>query len=80
MNVDIAIKGDTDIEVIKHRIYEVRGLRLRSQFVTSSLGMANIENHTQFAVKNFDRKTILIIVLEEMGNRKQLKQLNVIKQ
>ncbi len=28
MAADIAIKGTADIEVIKHRIYEVRGLRV----------------------------------------------------
>ena len=28
MNEDIIIKGNTDIEVIKHRIYEVRGMRV----------------------------------------------------
>lgn len=28
MSMDIAIKGNTDTEVIKHRIYEVRGLRV----------------------------------------------------
>ena len=56
MAADIAIKGTADIEAIKHRIHEVRGLRLKSQIVTSSLEMANIENNTQFAVKNFDRK------------------------
>ena len=44
MTADIAIKGTADIEVIKHRIYEVRGLNLKSQTVTSSLDMANIEN------------------------------------
>lgn len=59
MAADIAIKGPADIEVIKHRIYEVRGQRLRSQFVTSSLDMANIENNTQFVVENFDRKPYL---------------------
>ena len=47
----------SEVEVIKHRIYEVRGLRLKSQIVTSSLEMTNIENNIQFAVKNFDRKT-----------------------
>lgn len=59
--MDIAIKGDTDIEVIKHRIYEVRGMRLRSQFVTSSFQYPNIKSNTQFAVKNFDCKTTLEI-------------------
>lgn len=44
MATDIAIKGTADIEVIKHRIYEVRGLRLRSQFVTSSPETYKIEN------------------------------------
>jgi len=56
MAADIAIKGTADIEVIKHRIYEVRGLNLKSQIVTSSLDMANIKNNTQFVVENFDRK------------------------
>ena len=56
MATDIAIKGTADIEVIKHRIYEVRGMNLKSQTVTSSLEMANIENNTQFTVKLFDRK------------------------
>ena len=28
MNEDIIIRGNTDIEVIKHRIYEVRGMRV----------------------------------------------------
>ena len=49
MSIDIAIKAD--IEVIKHRIYEVRGLRLKSQIVTSCLEMANIENTMRFAVR-----------------------------
>lgn len=56
MAADIAIKETADIEVIKHRIYEVRGLRLKSQIVTSNSGISNIEVTTQFAVKNFDRK------------------------
>ena len=59
MAADIAIKGTADIEVIKHRIYEVRGMNLKSQTVTSSLEMANIENNTQFVVENFDRKPYL---------------------
>lgn len=37
MAADIAIKGTADIEVIKHRIYEVRGLRLKSQYATSTV-------------------------------------------
>lgn len=49
--MDIAIKRPADIEVIKHRIYEVRGLRLKSQIVTSSLEMANIGNTMRFAVR-----------------------------
>lgn len=28
MSIDITIKGNTDVEVIKHRIYEVRGMRV----------------------------------------------------
>ncbi len=56
MAADIAIKGTADIEVIKHRIYEVRGMRVKSQIATSSLDMVNIENNTQFVVENFDRK------------------------
>ena len=58
MAADIAIKGTADIEVIKHRIYEVRGTRLKSQLVASSSGMSNIEVTTQFAVKKFDHKTM----------------------
>ena len=56
MAADIAIKETADIEVIKHRIYEVRGMNLKSQTVTSSSGISNIEVTTQFAVKNFDHK------------------------
>jgi hypothetical protein len=56
MAADIAIKGTADIEVIKHRIYEVSGMCLKSQIVTSSSGISNIEVTTQFAVKKFDRK------------------------
>ena len=56
MSMDIAVKSPADLEVIKHRIYEVRGLRLKSQIATSSAEMANIENNAQFAVKNFDCK------------------------
>ena len=59
MDIDIVIKRPADIEVIKHRIHEVRGLRLESQIVTSSLEMANIENTMRFAVKNFDHKTMM---------------------
>ena len=59
MGNEVVIKGINDIDVIKHRIYEVRGLRLKSQIVTSNLEMANIENTMRFAVKNFDRKTDL---------------------
>ena len=59
MSMDIAIKGTADIEVIKHRIYEVRGLNLKSQFVTSNSGISNIENNTQFAVKNFNRRIMM---------------------
>ena len=47
---------NADIDVIKHRIYEVRGLNWKSQIVTSSPGISNTENNTQFAIKNFDRK------------------------
>lgn len=47
---------NADIEVIKHRIYEVRGQRLRSQFVTSSPEISKIENNIQFAVKNSTAK------------------------
>lgn len=54
--MDIAIKGPADIEVIKHRIYEVRGCGLKSQFVISGSEFPICENNTQFAVKNFDRK------------------------
>lgn len=56
MSMDIAIKGDTNIEVIKHRIYEAQGCSLKSQFVISSLEYSNIKSNTQFAVKNFDCK------------------------
>ena len=42
MAADIAIKGTADIDVIKHRIYEVRGQRLKSQFATS-----NVDNLTK---------------------------------
>ena len=56
MATDIAIKGTADIEVIKHRIYEVRGLRLRSQIATLNTDMSNIENNVQFSVENFDCK------------------------
>ncbi len=56
MAADIAIKGTADIEVIKHRIHEVRGMNLKSQIVTSSSGISNIEETTQFAVNIFDRK------------------------
>lgn len=56
MATDIAIKGTADIEVIKHRIYEVRGMRLKSQIVTSNPGISNTESNTHFAVKNSDRK------------------------
>lgn len=57
--MDIAIKGTTDVEVIKHRIYEVRGCGLKSRFVISSSEFTNIKNNIRFAVKNFDRKTDL---------------------
>lgn len=56
MDMDIAIKGTTDIEAIKHHIYEVRGLGLRSQFMISSSESPIRESNTRFAVKNFDRK------------------------
>ena len=56
MAADIAIKETADIEVIKHRIYEVRGMRLKSQIVTSNPGISNTESNTHFAVKNPDRK------------------------
>lgn len=42
MAADIAIKGTADIEVIKHLIFEVRGLNLKSQIVTS-----NVDNLTK---------------------------------
>lgn len=42
MAADIAIKGPADIEVIKHRIYEVRGISLKSQNATS-----NVDNLTK---------------------------------
>ena len=52
----VIVQGESNIEIIKHRIYELRGMRLKSQFVTSSLEIANIENNTQFTVKFFDLK------------------------
>jgi len=52
----VIVQEESNIEVIKHRIYELRGMRLKSQFVTSSLEIANIENNTQFTVKFFDLK------------------------
>ena len=42
MSMDIAIKGDKN---------------LRSQFVTLKTEKDYIEDNTQFAIKNFDRKT-----------------------
>ena len=42
MAADIAIKGATDINVIKHRIHEVRGISLKSQNATS-----NVDNLTK---------------------------------
>ena len=44
MSNDIVIKGTADVEVVKHRIYEVRAMDLKSQIVTSNLEMANIES------------------------------------
>lgn len=52
----VIVQEESNIEVIKHRIYELRGMRLKSQFVTSSLEIADIENNTQFTVKFFDLK------------------------
>lgn len=52
----VIVQEESNIEVIKHRIYELRSMRLKSQFVTSSLEIANIENNTQFTVKFFDLK------------------------
>jgi len=52
----VIVQEESNIEVIKHRIYELRGMRLKSQFVTSSLEIANIEKNTQFTVKFFDLK------------------------
>ena len=52
----VIVQEESNIEVIKHQIYELRGMRLKSQFVTSSLEIANIENNTQFTVKFFDLK------------------------
>lgn len=57
--MDIAIKRPADIAVIKHRIYEVRSLCLKSQIVTSGLEMANIENNMRFAVEIIDCKTMM---------------------
>lgn len=59
MGNEVVIKGVNDIEVIEHRIYEVRGMRLRSQIVTSSPEFPICESNTRFAIKNFDRKTNL---------------------
>ena len=56
MSTDITIIENTNIEDIKNHIYEVRGMRLKSQFATSSLEMANIENNTQFVDKSLDHK------------------------
>lgn len=58
MSMDNTIKGTTDIEVIKHRIYEVQGCGLKSQLVTSSLEFPACKNNTRFAVKNFDHKSV----------------------
>ena len=36
MGNNVVIKSATDIDVIKHRIYEVRGMGLRSQIVMTN--------------------------------------------
>ena len=56
---EITTIGTSEVEVIKHRIYEVRGCGLKSQFVILSSEFPICESNTRFAVKNFDRKTDL---------------------
>ena len=56
---EITTIGTSEVEVIKHCIYEVRGMNLKSQIATSSSKFPNIESNVRFAVKNFDRKTDL---------------------
>ena len=57
--MDIAIKGHTDIDVIKHRIYEALGRALKSQFAIPKPELPICKSNIRFAVKNFDRKTDL---------------------
>ena len=59
MGNEVVIKGINDIDVIKHRIYEVRCHCLKSQFVNSNLERANSEGNIPFAIEIFDRKTMM---------------------
>ena len=53
--MDIAIKGHTDIEVIKHRIYEVRGLRVMLDRDLAELYNVETRALNQAVKRNIDR-------------------------
>ena len=53
--MDIAIKGPADLEVIKHRIYEVRGLRVMLDRDLSELYNVETRALNQAVKRNIDR-------------------------
>lgn len=55
MSMDIAIKGPADLEVIKHRIYEVRGLRVMLDRDLSELYNVETRALNQAVKRNIDR-------------------------
>ena len=55
MAADIAIKGTADIEVIKHRIYEVRGMQVMLDRDLAELYNVETRALTQAVKRNIDR-------------------------
>ena len=55
MSIDIAIKRDTDVEAIKHRIYEVRGMRVMLDRDLAELYGVETRVLNQSVRRNIDR-------------------------
>ena len=70
MNEDIIISGSTDIEVIKHRIYEVRGLRVMLDRDLAELYGVETRALNQAVRRNIERfpEDFMFVMTEEEMN------------
>lgn len=70
MTADIAIKGTADIEVIKHRIYEVRGLRVMLDRDLAELYNVETRALNQAVRRNIDRfpEDFMFVMTEDEMN------------